>query len=245
MSVPTSIPQDFKTPLEMFYHWEAEVPEKTWLRQPLVQGWRDYSWREVGAHCRRVAAQLRNMGLSDGDKVGIYAANSAHWIMADLAIMMAGMTSVPIYPTMPADKIRYVMEHSDMTAVFADSSVLPVDQLRNILPEGMPILALDDACAAGADAGWDSIVQTAVPLAGNPLRDRDDLWTIAYTSGCPSFKYNRAVILAIHCYRHQDSIIPYRSCRPPTSGTGDIRPNGRINPRSPPVAGASGVAYFC
>ena len=38
MSVPTSVPQDFKTPLEMFYHWEAEVPEKTWLRQPLVQG---------------------------------------------------------------------------------------------------------------------------------------------------------------------------------------------------------------
>ena len=183
MSVSTSVPQDFKTPLEMFYHWEAEIPEKTWLRQPLVQGWRDYSWREVGEHCRRVAAQLRNMGLSAGDKVGIYGANSAHWIMADLAIMMAGMTSVPIYPSMPADKMRYVVDHSDMTALFVDSSVLPVEQLRHILPQGMPILALDDECALGADAAWSDIVQTTAPLAGNPLRDRNELWTIAYTSG--------------------------------------------------------------
>jgi long-chain acyl-CoA synthetase len=183
MTIPHTLPEDYKTPLEMFYHWEASSPGRTWLRQPTADGWRDYSWQEAGAQCRRVAAELRRMGLSDGDKVGIYAANSAYWIMADLAIMMAGMTSVPIYPTMPADKMRYVAEHSDMTAVFADSSVLPVEQLRNILPEGMPILALDDACAADADAGWSSIVQTAEPLAGNPLRDRDDLWTIAYTSG--------------------------------------------------------------
>lgn len=183
MSLHHKLLEDFKTPLDMFYHWESLTPEKVWLRQPGTEGWQDYTWLDAGQECRRVAAALRGMGLDRGDKVGIYAANSARWVMADLAIMMAGFISVPIYTSMPADKMRYVADHSDMRAVFADASAIPIDELRGILPEGMPILSLDAGDAQDADADWNNIVQTGAALDGNPQREHDDLWTIAYTSG--------------------------------------------------------------
>lgn len=178
-----AIPADFRTPLEMFYHWESVVPDKPWLRQPTDQGWREYSWRAAGMRARRLAGVLRDMGLVAGDKVAIYGANSAHWVLADLAIMMAGMISVPIYPTMPADKLRYVVDHSDTRAVFADSAVLAIDALRDLLPDGMPVIALDVASNLAADADWDRIMTSTAALQGCPVRGPQELWTIAYTSG--------------------------------------------------------------
>jgi long-subunit acyl-CoA synthetase (AMP-forming) len=50
--------------------------------------------------------------------VAILAKNCAEWFIVDLAIIMAGLVSVPIYTTAAAGTIRYVMEHSEAKAVF-------------------------------------------------------------------------------------------------------------------------------
>ena len=44
--------------------------------------------------------------------------NCAHFIMSDLAIWMAGYTSVALYPILPADEVSYILEHSEAKAVF-------------------------------------------------------------------------------------------------------------------------------
>lgn len=174
--------QEFKTPLEMFYHWEQDAPDSIWLRQSSGGKWSDYSWREAGQQSRKVAAGLQALGLQKDTKVGIYAANSPQWIMADLANMMAGMVTVPIYTTMPPDKVSFVVEHSDMQALFFDASG-SAEELRALVPEGMPLIAMPGADSTGADASWDAILQEYAPLTGQPLRDSDDLYTIVYTSG--------------------------------------------------------------
>ena len=174
--------EDFKQPLEMFYHWEQNAPENIWLRQSAGGEWTDYSWREAGQQSRKVATALQALGLDKDAKVGIYAGNSPQWIMADLANMIAGMVTVPIYTTMPPDKVRYVAEHSDMQALFFDASS-SAEQLRPLVPEGVSLIAMPGADSSGADASWDTILQEQKPLAGQPLRDPDDLYTIVYTSG--------------------------------------------------------------
>ncbi len=174
--------KEFKTPLEMFYHWEEGEPDNIWLRQSAGGEWTDYSWREAGQQSRKVATALQSMGLQKDAKVGIYAANSPHWIMADVANMMAGMVTVPIYTTMPPDKVSYVADHSDMKALFFDASS-NADELRTLVSDDVLLIALPGADATGADANWDAIMQEHAPLAGQPLRDPDDLYTIVYTSG--------------------------------------------------------------
>ena len=53
-----------------------------------------------------------------GSRIGILGKNSAGWIMADLAIWMAGYVSVPLYPTLAADTVRQILEHSEARLLF-------------------------------------------------------------------------------------------------------------------------------
>ena len=46
-------------------------------------------------------------------KIAIYSENSAEWICFDLAIMMIGAISVPIYATNNGDQTEYVLNDSE------------------------------------------------------------------------------------------------------------------------------------
>ena len=50
----------------------------------------DITWQEAGQQIRAMAAYLRQIGVKPGDNVALISKNCAHWIMADLAIWMAG-----------------------------------------------------------------------------------------------------------------------------------------------------------
>ena len=65
-----------------------------------------------------MAAALQAMGLPKGARVAILSKNCAHWIMADLAILMAGFVSVPLYATLSAHGIRQILEHSGSEVIF-------------------------------------------------------------------------------------------------------------------------------
>ncbi|MFT4824447.1 MAG: long-chain acyl-CoA synthetase [Halioglobus sp.] len=172
----------FKTPLEMFYQWEAQMPDQTWLRHFSGGAWVGITWAAAGALARRLAAGIQAMGLEKGDKLGIFATNSPEWIISDIASMMAGMVTVPIYTTMPMDKVKYVAEHSDMRAVIVGSGIC-LEVLRSELPSGVLIVGLPGVDSSATDQHWDSLISQNAPLDGNPLRDPQDLWTIVYTSG--------------------------------------------------------------
>jgi len=179
MTQAAPLPEDFKLPLDMFYQWEQQQPNKTWLRQHDGQQWRDYSWSEVGSIARKLAAGLLAQGLEAGDKVGLYAENSAHWVIADVAIMMAGMVSVPIYTSMPEAKIRYVVDHSEMKLLLVgDECALSVDEVEAAFAQQVKVLGM-----GYRSPHWQSLCEQAPALTGNPHRDADDLWSIAYTSG--------------------------------------------------------------
>ena len=80
---------DGKMPLEYFYHWERERADHVFLTQPAGGGVvRDITWRQAGDEVRRMATWLKAQGWPAGSKVAILGKNSAHWVLADLAIMM-------------------------------------------------------------------------------------------------------------------------------------------------------------
>ena len=60
---------------------------------------RDFTWAQVMDEARSMAAHLQSLGLPAGSRVAILSKNSAHWLIADLAIWMAGHVSVPLYPS--------------------------------------------------------------------------------------------------------------------------------------------------
>ena len=94
-------------------HWEQQTPDRTYLIQPLPTGEvKSYTWKQVADQVRRMAAYIQSLDLAVPSQIAIYGKNSAHWIMADLAIWMAGHISVPLYTTLNAEGTQYVIENS-------------------------------------------------------------------------------------------------------------------------------------
>jgi hypothetical protein len=65
-----------------------------------------------------MAAHLQGRGFAPGARIAMLSKNCAHFIMAELAIWMAGYTTVAIFPTETADTVRYVLDHSGASLLF-------------------------------------------------------------------------------------------------------------------------------
>ncbi|MDE1998195.1 MAG: AMP-binding protein, partial [Burkholderiales bacterium] len=87
--MPVPITQQLTT-LDCLYRWEQEQPDAVYLTQPFGDRVVDYTWREVADQVRRMAAYLQSLKLPAGSNIGILSSNCAHWVMADLAVWMAG-----------------------------------------------------------------------------------------------------------------------------------------------------------
>ncbi|AKS41856.1 AMP-dependent synthetase [Wenzhouxiangella marina] len=129
-----------------------------------------------------MAVALADLGLEPGDRVGIISRNCAHWVLADLAIILAGLVSVPVYPTANARTIQQILEHSEASLLIVGKIDDPEEQLRE-LPKGLRTLAMPYDEAVG-ELQWESVLREAD--AGRfqlQARDDADLATLLYTSG--------------------------------------------------------------
>jgi long-chain acyl-CoA synthetase len=169
--------------LQCFYRWESKRANDVFMTQPLGGGEvRDLTWAEAGAEARSMATWLTAQDWPAGSKIAILGKNSAHWILADLAIWMAGHVSVPIYPTFNGDALRYILEHSESKACFV-GKLDDVAALKNGVPAGVPLIALPLAPKIQGVDFWDKIVAANKPMKGNTQRAGDEMATIIYTSG--------------------------------------------------------------
>lgn len=169
-----------KTPLEMFYQWEETHPDTVYLKQPINGLVKDFTWREVANQARRVAANLLAMDLPTGSHIAILSKNCAEWFITDLAIMLAGHVSVPIYSTAGEKTIRYVLDHAKCPVIFVGKLDDTVKQVAAI-DEGITKLAFPYP-GIPADKQWDELLKVE-PFLGKPVPALDSVMTIVYTSG--------------------------------------------------------------
>ena len=172
----------FKLILDHVYEHEAGQPGRIFLTQPLGGGRvADYTWAQVLEQSRRMAAHLQSLDLPRGARVAILSKNCAHFIMAELAIWLAGGTTVAIYPTETAETVGYVLDHSEASLLFVGKLDSWAQQQAGV-PAGLPCIALPLAPSTAFDT-WDTITARHAPLAGNPQRTADEIAMLNYTSG--------------------------------------------------------------
>ena len=101
-----------------FYDWEEKFKDKPFLRQPFGESWEEYTWGETGQLARRLATGLKSLGLKKGSHIGLISKNCREWIIADLAIIMAGYVSVPFFPNLKSTEIKSLIEFGEVSALF-------------------------------------------------------------------------------------------------------------------------------
>jgi long-chain acyl-CoA synthetase len=168
--------------LDHVYAHEAQRANEVFMTQPLGGGpVADITWKQAVDEARRMAAHLRSRGYEPGTRIAMLSKNCAHFIIAELAVWMAGYTTVAIFPTETAETISYVLDHSGSALLFVGKLDLWDSQAPGV-PASMPRIALP---LAPADSGerWDDIVKRTPPLEGQPQRKADELAMLLYTSG--------------------------------------------------------------
>ena len=156
------------THVHYLLHWAQKSPNREFLIQPLPTGEViKFTWQQVADEVKRMAAYLQAMNLPQRSQIAIFGKNSAHWIMADLAIWMSGHISVPLYTTLNADGTKYVLEHSESKVLFIgklDGVGDSWNEVKGIIPNDMPCIRLP--LAPDYDAiTWDDIVAKTQPTA--------------------------------------------------------------------------------
>lgn len=174
--------QRSKLILDYVYEHEAAHADSLYLTQPLGGGQvANYTWKQTLDQARRMAAHLKAQGFEPGARMAILSKNCAHFFMAELAIWMAGGTTVAIFPTETAETVRYVLEHSGASLLFVGKLDTWEQQKAGVAP-GLPCIAFPLAPKTDYP-GWDAIVAKTSPLAGQVARAADDVAMLLYTSG--------------------------------------------------------------
>ncbi|WP_304641809.1 AMP-binding protein [Pseudomonas sp.] len=169
--------------LEAFCRREQAHPERIFLVQPLAGGQvEQLSWGQAGDQARRIASYLRSLDLPERSHIALFSRNCAHWIVADLAIWMAGHVSVPVYPTHGPDAVRELLDHADCRAVFIGKLDDWQSVRSNIRPQ-VPWIALPLAPEGPGLLPWQTLLEAFEPLDQFPLPAADDVATLIYTSG--------------------------------------------------------------
>ncbi len=169
-----------KTPLEMMYEQVQNNPQQAYLTQPHNGVVTTYNWQEFDQTVRKAAAGLLALDLPKGSHIALISKNCAEWFIVDLAIMMAGHISVPIFPTAGQETISYVLDHAKCPVIFVGKLEHADDQIQAV-PSTVKSIGFPYP-GAKTDVAWDDFMSQP-PFEGYPKPSLDEVMTIIYTSG--------------------------------------------------------------
>jgi long-chain acyl-CoA synthetase len=155
--------------------------------------WRSVTHRDAAARVLALSLGLRELGLGAGDRVAILAETSLDWALTDYACLCARATDVPIYPTLPANQVEYILRDAGAVAVVC-STAAQVEKIRAVrggLPSLRHVIVFDPAAGGGGVLTLAELEARGQAAAAKYPRFKEDalsvrpeeLATLIYTSG--------------------------------------------------------------
>lgn len=143
-----------------------------------------YTYGEMYAEICRVADLLTSLGLQKGDHIAICGTNSAHWVIAYLAIAKMQGVSVTVMHTLMPDEIARLVAFSDAKALFTDEDLWSELKSQSV-PQVGSVIGLENWQILRGENLQISIFQSPISNSdcGFPQSAPDDLVQICFTSG--------------------------------------------------------------
>lgn len=171
--------------VERLLDWERREPQRVWLCQPIDDVERRYTFAQAADEVRRAASAIRALGLPAGSRIAISGRNTAHWLIADLAISMAGHVAVGLYPRQGKATLGYILEHADIQYIFVGPSLMAgdADELVASLPAGIHSVGLPYPGVPATARSWQDFIAGHAPMHDYIAPPDDALAMLIYTSG--------------------------------------------------------------
>jgi len=155
--------------------------------------WVALSFADLLNQVQAFSVGLVELGVRPGDRVAILSENRPEWAVTDFACLAARCADVPVYPTLPAHQIEYILRDSGAVAVCCSSAaqLAKITEIRGTLPALKTIVVYDEAAATGGALGYEAVLARGRAALGKYPSWRtdalavtpDDLATLIYTSG--------------------------------------------------------------
>ncbi len=183
-----------RTLTELFFgSMDRNASRPVFLRVKRNGTWVDFSFAEVLSQVQAFSIGLHELGVNAGDRLAILSENRPEWAVTDFACLACRCADVPVYPTLPAHQIEYILRDSGAVAVCCSSvaQLGKILEIRGNLPALKTIIVFDEGAASGGASPSNRYWQRgraamsrypnwrADALAVQP----DDLATLIYTSG--------------------------------------------------------------
>jgi long-chain acyl-CoA synthetase len=153
--------------------------------------------RELIDQVRDLSLGLSSLGMAPGDRVILLAESRVEWILSDLAILAAGAVTTPIYPTLSADQMAFIVRDSGAKLAIASTpaqlaklraanaalDVVLIDPGPNPAAHGPGVVSFAEVTERGHKqilGGW-GVARTFHDTAKRVKPD--DIATLIYTSG--------------------------------------------------------------
>lgn len=167
-----------KTLHETFFATAQKQPSHPALKIRVKKEWQTLTYGEVAEQIRSCAAALAARGVKQGDRVAILSENQPAWAITDLAIMSLGAITVPIYPSLPAPQVAFILNNAGAKGALAgdDKLAARIAEARQNAPSVEFVVEAGEAFDAFLAEG------KAAPQPSVTVGE-DDVASFVYTSG--------------------------------------------------------------
>ncbi|MBA4494503.1 AMP-dependent synthetase/ligase [Paenactinomyces guangxiensis] len=175
-----------KNLVEMLYQTTQRFPEKRAIMWKEKGKYQSCTYRELWNTVLCFAEGLRQMGIGRGSKVAVFSENGPRWLISDFAILSLGAVTVPIYPTLAANQVSFILENADVELAIVQTPQM-VKRLKGWPKQVRHIILLENKPVKHPIVvPFEQVVQDTVPNrkpAEWETLDPGDLATIVHTSG--------------------------------------------------------------
>lgn len=115
-----SIPATFKTIPHLFRYLTEEYSKETssYILKHKVDGkYVGITYDQLREETELLANGLAYLGIKNNDKVSIISENRPEWVYSDFAILGLGGIDVPLYPSLTADSVEFILNNSESKGV--------------------------------------------------------------------------------------------------------------------------------
>jgi long-chain acyl-CoA synthetase len=145
---------EVRTLTQLYRHSMRARPRDVAFRSRSGSGWTDLSSEQFEQMVEACAAGLLVHGVQAGDRIALLSENRPEWAIVDIACLQVGAIVVPVYPTLLAEQVEFLLNDSEPVALFCSSAdqVAKVQSIRANTPSVREIISFDPVTAPDTTA---------------------------------------------------------------------------------------------
>ncbi|NTE03443.1 long-chain fatty acid--CoA ligase [Agrobacterium tumefaciens] len=168
--------------------YSLEQPKQEFVSGKIKGKWVNYSTAEFCSAVDDLSRGLISVGMAKDSRVGVMSHNRPEWNIVDFAVNQIGAYQIPLYPTLAAHDIQFILKDAEISIIFVADQEL-YEKVKPCIQEINPAIKIYSFNEVEGAENWKILTdlgKSSVDINLDEYRDKvdpEDILTLIYTSG--------------------------------------------------------------